>query len=425
MKDATVTFTQDGQKRNWTREELYMLNRTYCDTCGSGDPQDDNPILLCDGTKCKRGYHLKCLTPVLDEVPEGDFIGPCCDVKARAVAPLRRLKRRTLEERRSVREESHYRIQRTFGDQELTWRERFKVSHDELVFVLETIVGLQSVKQLLIDLNCKIHLRRQRLVSQAHSQAESLGPAQHILLSGNPGTGKSMIGRIIAKILYSAGMVSQPSFVRVHRSDLVAGFVGQTAIKTREAIQSARGGVMFVDEAHQLLGKGKEDYGPEAYREIMREMLNEGDPRRVTFLFAGYPKEMTQFTSADAGMESRITHRLEFQDYKTLELAQIFVKKLRSSPPGLPNSVSASEEVIAKLMRSFPRVIRSRFNARLVDILIDKAEAVLARRLLVTPDAINSDEDDLNILSFIDLDQAAIQLLNELQTVSRAPKDDD
>lgn len=412
---SSVTFTQDGIERKWTREELHVLNRSYCDVCGGADPFDDNPIILCDGIKCKRGYHLLCLDPPLKDVPEGDFIGPCCDVKIRANAPAKSLKRKTVEQRRKDRENLEY-TPRKFGSDDVDWREKFKESHSDLVKSLECIVGLQSVKQLLFDLNCKMHLRRQRLIDHSRG-AESLGPAQHMLLSGNPGTGKTMIGRIISKILYSSGMVAQPSFVRVHRSDLVAGFIGQTAIKTRAAIQSARGGVMFVDEAHQLLGKGKEDYGPEAYREIMREMLNEGDPKRVTFIFAGYPKEMKHFACADAGMESRITHRLEFQDYKSIELAQIFGKKLKASPPGLPNSINVTEEVVGRLMRSFPRIIRSRFNARLVDILLDKAEGVLARRLLA--ESTGDGTDDLNMLTYSDIDQATLLLLEELQTVNR------
>ena len=294
------------------------------------------------------------------------------------------------------------------------WHRVLTNSHLKLIEDLQSIVGMERIKELLIDINCKISLRKERIrrsVGSAATEHSGSGMAPHIALIGNPGTGKSMIGRILAKMLHRAHAVKRNVFLKAHRSDLVAGYLGQTALKTAQLIEQARGGIMFIDEAHQLINPNKEDYGIEAYREIMKEMLSDHDEDRVTFIFAGYPKQMNRFFHHDAGMQSRISFRIQLPDYSIPELTSICQSKLKQRNPseGLPTQMEESIN-LDQILRLLPADLIPRYNARIADLLLDKAEASLARSML-QPKAVDL---DIFKLGETDVRNAAIRLRYEM-----------
>lgn len=138
---------------------------------------------------------------------------------------------------------------------------------------------------------------------------------------GNPGTGKTTVARIVGSILYQKGVISQNKFIEVSRSDLVGGYIGHTAIKTKEVLESALGGVLFIDEAYTLSSGGANDFGKEAIDEILKFM--EDHRRDIVIIFAGYTKEMAEFLEMNSGLRSRIPTTFDFEDYTPEEIVQI------------------------------------------------------------------------------------------------------
>ena len=162
------------------------------------------------------------------------------------------------------------------------------------------LVGIENVKQKVQEFIDLAQLNKKR-EEQGQRNADF---TLHSLFLGNPGTGKTTVARIIGNVLYEKGVIRGNRCVEVSRSDLVAGFVGQTAIKTREVLESALGGVLFIDEAYTLSSGGNNDFGQEAINEILKFM--EDHRRDIAIIFAGYSDEMKEFLSTNSGLVSRI-----------------------------------------------------------------------------------------------------------------------
>jgi ATP-dependent Clp protease ATP-binding subunit ClpA len=168
----------------------------------------------------------------------------------------------------------------------------------------------------------------------------------HIACVLDPGTGKTTIARLVGLVLKKLGVLKKGHLVEVQRSDLVAGAIGQTALKTRDKINEARGGVLFVDEAYTLAPGGAtetKDFGREAINEIM-SVMNDGDP---VVIFAGYKKEMETFVQANAGLFRRIDVRYDFENYSTLELAMRLRREVTSA--GFILDKGVTDDVVAAL----------------------------------------------------------------------------
>ena len=148
----------------------------------------------------------------------------------------------------------------------------------------------------------------------------------HLVFSGNPGTGKTTVARIIAKIYKQIGVLSKGQLIEVDRASLVAGYVGQTAIKTMEKIKEAKGGVLFIDEAYSLNKEGN-DYGQEAIDTILKAM--EDYREDFVVIVAGYKELMERFINSNPGLKSRFNKYIEFDDYNENELVQIFCSMCR------------------------------------------------------------------------------------------------
>ncbi len=177
---------------------------------------------------------------------------------------------------------------------------------------LNKVVGLESVKNYIRSLNARLMVQEQR---KKHGLKVSTTQTLHMIFMGNPGTGKTMMARTVVNVLFNMGIISTNKLVETDRSGLVAGYVGQTAIKTREVIESALNGVLFIDEAYALAQGGNNDFGQEAIDTLVKMMDDNRD--RLVVILAGYYDDMQNFLNQNAGLKSRLEpsdRRLPFFD---------------------------------------------------------------------------------------------------------------
>jgi len=217
----------------------------------------------------------------------------------------------------------------------------------ELWQELDNMIGLYSVKQAIREMiNTQIANQRLR---EAGMQTKEEIETRHLLFTGNPGTGKTTVARLIGRIFKALGILQKGQFVEVNREKLVAGYVGQTALKTKEAIQSALDGVLFIDEAYALRrSESGNDFGVEAIDTLVPMMENERD--RLVVILAGYSREMEQFMNANSGIASRIAYKIEFPDYNDEQLDQMFLSMCQQAGWIVTPEVSTSLQVFFRKM---------------------------------------------------------------------------
>ena len=197
-------------------------------------------------------------------------------------------------------------------------KEEPEKSLEELMEELNSLIGLEDVKQ---EVSSLINLIKVRKMRQAHD-LKVMDMSFHMVFTGNPGTGKTTVARLVAKIYKQLGFLSKGQLIETDRSGLVAGYVGQTAGKVTEVVTSALGGILFIDEAYALARKGMEnDFGREAIDTLVKLMEDNRDD--LVVIVAGYTKEMHDFLTSNPGLISRFNKYIDFKDYTDEELVAI------------------------------------------------------------------------------------------------------
>ncbi|MDY3096605.1 AAA family ATPase, partial [Methanobrevibacter sp.] len=264
-------------------------------------------------------------------------------------------------------------------------------SLEEYLDELNKLVGLEKVKK---DVNSLINLVRIRKL-RSERGIKQPPMSLHLVFSGNPGTGKTTVARLLSKIYCEIGLLSKGHLVETDRSGLVGGFVGQTAIKTQEVIQSALGGILFIDEAYSLTSKSENDYGAEAIDTLLKAMEDHRDDLIV--IVAGYPALMDKFLYSNPGLESRFNKFIYFEDYNEEELYNIFQLMSKES------NLTIDEAGDNYLKEYFKKVYENRSsnfaNGRAVRNLFEEVITNQANRLANKSEIT---DDELNTLTYED-----------------------
>ena len=190
------------------------------------------------------------------------------------------------------------------------------VNYTDCLAKLDGMVGLASVKKEISNLTAFLNLQIRRGESNTFQ-------GKHYVFTGNPGTGKTTVARIMADVFRSLGILSRGQLIEADRSKLVAGYSGQTAIKTNQLIDSAMGGVLFIDEAYTLKSNDQDSFGSEAIDTLLKRL--EDDRGKFICIVAGYTDQMHDFIDTNPGLKSRFTQTIHFEDYTPDELTQIFI----------------------------------------------------------------------------------------------------
>ncbi len=256
---------------------------------------------------------------------------------------------------------------------------------------LNELVGLDKLKKDVEELTNLMRLNKLR----KERGMKSVDISKHLVFSGNPGTGKTTVARILAKLYKQEGILSKGQLVEVDRSGLVAGYVGQTAIKTQEKIQEAMGGILFIDEAYSLVKEGQ-DYGQEAIDTILKAM--EDNREDFVVIVAGYPDLMQTFINSNPGLRSRFNKYFFFEDYSPEELKKIFDIYLKKNEYTLSDE---ARQIVDKHIEEMVANKDSNFaNAREVRNYFEKIINRQASRVVTLKDATN---DEIGLITPDDL----------------------
>lgn len=236
---------------------------------------------------------------------------------------------------------------------------------------LEYLIGLTEVKAMVKEIVAYVYIQKERQNHSLKHTACSL----HMILTGNPGTGKTTVARILGRVLKENQIVSRGHLVEVERADLVGEYVGHTAQKTREQIKKALGGVLFIDEAYTLAQGGSRDFGQESIATLVKGMEENRD--NLVVILAGYPDNMDRFVRSNPGLASRFPITLLFPDYTSDELLAIALQMYAERDYELSSRASWR----LKSILTGQTHIDKTGNARLVRNLVEKSIRLQAVRL--------------------------------------------
>lgn len=263
---------------------------------------------------------------------------------------------------------------------------------EELLDKLNSLIGLAGVKK---EVSSLINLLKIKKIRDERG-FETANVSKHLVFLGNPGTGKTTVARLLSKIYKQLGALEKGQLVEVDRAGLVAGYVGQTALKTKEKIDEAMGGILFIDEAYTL-AKGGNDFGQEAIDTILKAMEDNRD--NFVVIVAGYPEPMELFLKSNPGLKSRFNKNILFEDYSKEELFSIFEAFCQSYQMRL--SKKAEDNLKAYLDWLVQNKDEDFANGREMRNLFEKALSNQANRLADKPDITDA---ELNTIEDVDLD---------------------
>ncbi|MCB0704717.1 MAG: AAA family ATPase [Saprospiraceae bacterium] len=271
-------------------------------------------------------------------------------------------------------------------------------SFDDLMFKLDGLIGLHAIKKQVRD-HAKYIKFLQLRKEKGFEEKEDINV--HSVFIGNPGTGKTTVAKMMGRLYQKMGLVSKGHVHEVDRVDLVGEYIGQTAPKVKEAIEKARGGVLFIDEAYALARSNDDtkDFGREVIEIIVKEMSNgKGD---MVVIVAGYPKEMKHFLDSNPGLKSRFKLFFEFSDYLPQELSQI--GKYACEEKGVQLSPEARKHIDDLIVKAYRRRDRTFGNARFVYDLIERSKVKLGLRIMADENPGNFPSDFLGKIELMDV----------------------
>lgn len=261
---------------------------------------------------------------------------------------------------------------------------------DKYIVELNSLIGLMEVKKELNSLVNFVKLQKIRKQKGLKVPIISL----HMVFTGNPGTGKTTVARLMSKILYELGYLSKGHVIETNRAGLVAGYLGQTAIKTEEVVKQAIGGVLFIDEAYTLASD--DEYGQETIDTLLKLMEDYRD--NLVVIVAGYPKLMKKFIESNPGLASRFNKYIVFDDYNQQELIEIFEYMCMDSSYELEEK---GKEFLATHIKELLSEKSENFgNARTMRNIFEKSIASQANRIMGME---TYDNDELSLLTKADI----------------------
>lgn len=239
---------------------------------------------------------------------------------------------------------------------------------------LDQMVGMDKIKETIFEIYALLQVSQYR----AEAGLACASQVYHMIFRGNPGTGKTTVARLIAKLFREMGVLSKGHFIEAERADLVGEYIGHTAIKTRELIKKALGGVLFIDEAYSLTRGGEKDFGKEAIDCLVKAQEDYKD--QFILILAGYPDEMDLFMSMNPGLPSRFPIQIDFPDYTLDQLIQIAELMLKEREyVFMPQTLMKFKQYLQEEKSRFPRGFS---NARFVRNTLERCVRQQAVRLL-------------------------------------------
>ena len=294
----------------------------------------------------------------------------------------------------------------TIEDQDIPYEAPQAVDYTECLKKLDGLVGLGGVKKEISNLAAYLNLQIKRGETNTFQ-------GKHYVFTGNPGTGKTTVARIMADVFKTLGIVSRGQLVEADRAKLVAGYSGQTAIKTNQLVDQAMGGVLFIDEAYTLKSNDGDSFGAEAIDTLLKRL--EDDRGKFICIVAGYTDQMHDFIDTNPGLKSRFTQTIHFDDYTPDELTQIFINLAKGK------KFTIDEDTEAAIHREFEQLYLRRDknfgNAREARRIFDGAVERQSQRLVKLMSDPNFQESDMYKLTKEDLPMAQSDSARPLEEV--------
>lgn len=262
---------------------------------------------------------------------------------------------------------------------------------EDILKELDDLVGLNMVKNFIYELQAFVVIQKKRTLENLAAEPLVL----HMVFSGNPGSGKTTVARLIGKLFKEMGVLQKGHIIECERADLVGEYIGHTANKTRDMVKKALGGVLFIDEAYSLARGGEKDFGKESIDALVKAMEDHKD--NLILILAGYRNEMSNFIQTNPGLRSRFPIHINFPDYSIDELVAIGELMLTKRQYEFsPQAIPPFKKMLQEMNIHYPHS----GNARMVRNIIEKTIRKQAVRLYNRP---NPSREDLICIEAVDL----------------------